>query len=204
MKKICILVLAILLLAAGCAKKQVVKEEKYQPIQPWATTPRILDAIDESQKQSAKKAEEALLQKIKPKPRAKVEMSSIEVITADWHDGSLLKRVIGDVKLRFTLREANGVGAEFDKYHVTVACTYTGLLKTSETSKTGTFFFQEPLKINALELKEVFLDLKSWVSKTANSMNKALKLERYSIHLTLTGKDDYENKITIDSESAPL
>jgi len=200
MKKICILVLAILLLAAGCAKKQLVKEEKYQPIQPWATTPRILDAIDESQKQSAKKAEEALLQKIKPKPRAKIEMSSVEILTGE----RCASNRVGGVQLRFTLRESNGVSVEFDKYLVTVSCAYTGFIKGPETSKTGTFLLKDPIKLSALETSEFIIYLSQWVSKTANSMSKPLRKEEYRLQLILSGKDEYGNQVTITSETSLL
>lgn len=191
-----LILLLIILLVLGCASTG-----KYKP-ESWVKKPSILDAVDEAQKQSAKKAEEALLIKIQPKPKAKVEMSSVEVVSADWN-GIIFKRV-GDVKLRFSIREKNGIGVKFDKYHVRVICTYSGILGTSEASRTGTFFFKETLQVQPLELKEVFLDMNTWVSKTANSMDRALKLEEYRIYVTLTGEDDYGNTITIDSESAPL
>ncbi len=189
----------LILALVGCA---TTKPSKYDVTQDWAEKKSIQEAVREAHKESVRRAEEALIAKIKPQPRAKVEMSSIEVISADWN-GIVFKKV-GDIKLRFSVKESNGLGVEFDKYNVRVICTYSGLFGTSEASRTGTFFFKETLKISPLELKDVFLDTSTWVSKTANSMDRILKMEEYRVYVTLTGKDDYGNTITIDSESAPL
>lgn len=194
-----LILLATVSLLVGCA---TTKAPKYDPTKEWQKKKSVKEVVKEAHTEAVRKAEEAFIKKVQPKPKAKVEMSSVEVVSADWN-GVLFKRV-GDIKLRFSIREGNGLGVEFYKYHVRVICTYSGLFGSCEATRTGTFFFQEPLKVEPSELKEVFLNTSTWVSRTANSMDRVLKVEEYRVYVTLTGKDDYENTVVADSESAPL
>lgn len=193
--------LALLLtifLCFGCATTG----KKYDPTKEWVKKKEIQEAVKKAQEESARKAEETLVRKIQLKPKANVEMSSIEVVSADWH--GILFQKVGDIKLRFTMRENSGIGVEFDTYYVRVICTYSGLLGTKRATRTGKFFFQDPMKLEPLEVKDVHLDMNTWVSRTANSMDRIAKVEEYRVYVTLKGKDNYENSITVDSESAPL
>jgi len=199
-KKTAILLIKALLtltFLAGCAT-----QDKYDFQKEWITKKEVKEAITKAQAETARKSEETLIKKISPKPRARVEMSSIEVISADWN-GVLFKKV-GDIKLRFSLKETNGISVSFDQYYARVICTYSGLLGTKEATRTGKFFFRNPLKLEPLELKDVSISLSTWVSKTANSMDRILKIEEYRVYVTLKGKDDYQNTIITDSESAPI
>jgi hypothetical protein len=216
MKTKAFLILAALLVMIGCgAKKQMIKPEpvvqvqpekqaqRYEPVQAWPEKTAILEALSQAQKDNARRAEEAMLEKLKPKPKANVEISSLEILAENWNAG-IIHKSLQELKLRFTLKESNGIGLELDKYYLTVTCTYKGLSRTSQASQTGTFFFKEPVKLKALEKKEVFIDTNTWASRTAQAMNKALKLEKYSIRITLTGQDDFQNQVTVESENTPI
>jgi hypothetical protein len=200
MRKALTLLLAVFVFS-GCASLGR-NQKRYDPSKDWAKKEIIKEAIREVHRESTRKAEQALLAKIKAKTKARVEMSSIEVVSADWN--GILFHKLGDIKLRFAMKESNGVGVEFDKYYVRVICVYSGLFGTDEVTRTGTFFFRNPLKLEALELKDVFLNMNTWISRTANSMDRSLNIEEYRVYVTLTGKDNYGNTIVADSESAPI
>jgi hypothetical protein len=228
MRKIMILLTALLFIAvAGCATnkeefiRQAVQEMKKEMERELArnkvreriqkktrTTPYMMkrdtvkEAVREAVLEMQDQMEKNFIQKMKAEEKAKVSISTVEVVSAKW-DG-LVFRSISDMELRFTIRESNGLSVEFDKYDIRVVCKYHSLFGSKEASRIGNFYFENPILVEPSDTTLVKFKTNGWVRKTINSMNQTLSFEDIRLYLILYGKDANGNKLRIRTESATL
>jgi Arc/MetJ-type ribon-helix-helix transcriptional regulator len=228
MRKAIILITALLFIAvAGCATsnqdviRQAVQEMKREMereltrnkvrerIQEKArTTPYMMkrdsvkEAVREAVLEMQNQMEKNFIRKMEVKEKAKISISTVEVVSAKW-DG-LIFRSIGDMELRFTIRESNGLSVEFDRYDVRVVCKYSSLFGSKEASRIGNFYFENPILVEPSETKLVKFKTNGWVRKTINSMNETLSFEDIRLYLVLYGKDANRNEIRVRTVSAPI
>jgi len=178
--------------------KPPVKEQEPYMLKSEEIKEAIREAVIEIQKQM----EENFKRKIQVNEKAKVEVSTVEVVSAKW--GGLIFRSIGDVELSFTISEKNGVSVEFERYDVRVVCKYSSFFRNKEANGIGHFYFDRPVIVEAGETKTVSFKTNGWVRKTINSMNEKLYFEEIKLHLVLYGEDANGNKISITTETAPI
>ena len=228
MRRIMILVTALLFIAvAGCATSnqevireavQEMKKEMERELQrkmvlervkeKTRTTPYMMkrdgvkEAVREAVLEMQDQMEQNFIRKMEVKEKAKVSISTVEVVSARW-DG-LVFRSISDMELRFTIRESNGLSVEFDRYDIRVVCKYHSLFNSKEASRIGNFYFENPILVEPSDAKLVKFKTNGWVRKTINSMNEKLSFEEIRLYLVLYGKDANGNKVRVRTESAVL
>ena len=113
----------------------------------------IKEAIKQAALEMQWQMEENFKRKIQVKEKAKIEISTVEVVSTKWN--GLIFKSIGDAELSFTLKELNDVRAEFDRYDIRVVCKYYTLFRNKESNKTGHFYFEQPINIKAGETKMI-------------------------------------------------
>lgn len=197
-----LLILTALAVVTGCASTKPVKNP-YANMKPYMLkNDEIKKAIKEAVLETQKQMQENFKRKLEVKEKGKVEVSTVEVVSARW-DGWVF-RSIGDVELSFTVKELNGLSVEFGRYDIRVVCKYYSLFSNSEASKTGHFYFEPPVTVEPGETKVVSFKTNGWVRKTINAMNQTLSLEEVRLYLLLHGEDGNGNKIRVRTESAPI
>jgi hypothetical protein len=203
MRKAMLILALMLTFATGCATTRpnpIVSLKK--PEAYMLKSEDIKEAIRQAVLEMQEQMEENFKRKIHVKEKAKVDVSTVEVISAKWE--GLVFRSIGDAELSFTLKELNGLRVEFDRYDIRVVCKYYSLWKNKEASRAGHFYFEQPIIIQPRETKIVSFKTNGWVRKTINSMNEKLSFEEIRLYLKLHGMDANGNRIRIRTESAPI
>jgi len=194
MRKAMMLMAALFFIVAGCA----------------ATSPKpymmkdngVKEAVKEAVLEMQKQMEQNFIRRMIVKEKAKVDISTVEVISARWE--GLVFRSIGDAELTFTISETNGLSVEFDRYDIRVACKYFSLFRSKEASKTGHFYSEEPINVEPGQTKLVSFKTNGWVRKTINSMNEKLSFEKIRLYLVLHGMDSNGNNVRARTESASI
>jgi len=192
MRKAMILVAALFFIVAGCAASS----PKPYMMKDNGVKEAIREAVLEMQRQM----EQNFIRKMTVREKAKVDISTVEVISARWE--GLVFRSIGDAELNFTISETSGLSVEFDRYDIRVACKYYSLFRNKEASKTGHFYFEEPITVEPGQTKLVSFKTNGWVRKTINNMNEKLSFEKIMLYLVLHGMDANGNKVRVKTESA--
>ena len=162
----------------------------------------VKEAIREAVLEMQRQMEQNFIRRMTVREKAKVDISTVEVISARWE--GLVFRSIGDAELNFTISETSGLSVEFDRYDIRVACKYYSLFRNKEASKTGHFYFEEPITVEPGQTKLVSFKTNGWVRKTINNMNEKLSFEKIMLYLVLHGMDANGNKVRVKTESAVL
>jgi len=204
MRKAMLILALMLAFVSGCAttKPKPVVSQLKNPEPYMLKNDDVKEAIRQAVLEMQRQMEESLKRKIQVKEKAKVDVSTVEVISARWE--GLVFRSIGDVELSFTISEHNGLSVEFDRYDIQVICKYYSLWKNKEASRAGHFYFEQPIIIEPRETKIISFKTNGWVRKTINSMNQKLSFEEIRLYLKLYGEDANGNKVRIRTESAPI
>ena len=138
--------------------------------------------------------------------KQKLEKSLIRASTisvdAEWN--GLVKMKVGEVRLNFSLKELNGIGATFDTYTVRIICVHDYLLKNIQEERVGNFHFDNPVIVSPFQTERIIITGNNWVRKNINSMNRLASKEDINLQLELKGEDQNGNKLTIRATSGMI